>query len=189
MTPIRQMNTQYGITTGVASSISFQRSTVTCGSISRAGTATATVIAASRKVSQIRIVENLRRAEAGPSSSSVWEISGIRAVPSAPSPRIRRNRFGRRNAEDHALMTSPPPRIWAERISRNNPRIRLRNITKEYPIVLLNMPLPGAILFTPYTEKRTNTESPSCTIYSLPSMRSFPAVLAAFQFPYFIRSS
>ena len=109
------------------------------------------------------MVENLRRAASCPSSLSVWEISGISAVPSAPSPRIRRKRFGNRKAVDHALMTSPPPRIWAQRISRKSPRIRLRKITEEYPIVLLKIPLPAPIE-TPYTEKRTNTESPSWTM-------------------------
>ena len=138
--PIRQIMMQYGITTGAARRASFQRAVVTYGSISSAGSATSTVISARRKVSQITIVENFRRAESCPSFSRVWEIIGIRAVPSAPSPRMRRKRFGSVNASAHALISIPPPMNCAVRISRTSPKTRLRKVAPESPIVLLKTP-------------------------------------------------
>ena len=60
-----------------------------------------------------------------PSCSNFLPNIGTKAALNAPSPKIRRKRLGKRNAEKNASPNRPDPKYFAIRISRKNPSTRL----------------------------------------------------------------
>ena len=73
-------------------------------------------------------------AELRPSVVTLLPNNGTKAALKAPSPKIRRNIFGKRKAAKKASATTPVPKNLAIKMSRTTPKIRLIKVNPEIVI-------------------------------------------------------
>ena len=123
--PTMQMNTMYGARMGNSSNAVFQRPGSSVRAISHDGTPSTTASAVSSSVSHSRMVEKRSRARSTPSFSSDSDRIGTIALPSSPSPRMRRNVLAQVSASVQPDISAPPPMTYAVSCSRTSPRMRL----------------------------------------------------------------
>ena len=97
-----------------------------------------TTIRASSAPAKVRIWAKQRLASLIPEIFSVSVTSGIKAVPSAPSPSSLRKILGKIMAKNQIVAVNPPPSACASRRIRINPRIRLANVANATPKLLLS---------------------------------------------------
>jgi hypothetical protein len=87
-------------------------------------------------------------AELHPFIVTLFPNKGMKAALKAPSPKIRRNMFGKRKAAKKASATIPVPRNRAIKMSRITPKIRLIRVNPE--IVIKERSMRGKNGFNPH---------------------------------------